>query len=38
MRYVASVSFGKDIGETKKLGAVYQVAERTLAKIDEVLK
>ncbi len=28
----------KHIGETKKLGAVYQVAERTLAKIDEVLK
>lgn len=27
----------KHIGETKKLGAVYQVAERTLAKIDEVL-
>lgn len=28
----------KHIGETKKLGAVYQVAERTLAKIDEALK
>lgn len=28
----------KHIGETKKLGAVYQVAERTLTKIDEALK
>lgn len=28
----------KHIGETKKLGAVYQVAERTLAKIDEVVE
>lgn len=28
----------KHIGETKKLGAVYQVAERTLTKIDKVLK
>lgn len=26
----------KHIGEAKKLGAVYQTAERTLAKIDEV--
>jgi hypothetical protein len=28
----------KHIGEVKKLGAVYQVAERTLAKIEELKK